>query len=250
MSTQAFNHTAHYDDVISDYFRREYSAGEAALPLRYGMNPHQKPAQLYTTLPKLPLKGNQNKCQCCFARPVENLVTLLVAGQGVSNIQTHHKVAALLLVPRQWRALVDRIIAQITRSFECVSQIWSELTNAVSSKQEQQVYTRSKYSERHGTFLHHVFIKRLLVIFSGERVSGLHQPVRRAQRVAAGAGAARGHRAARRRLLQTRVARRSEKLRALHRSEPKCVSTTAGLTGGCLWIAFQNGAKKLVKKKN
>ena len=27
------------------------------MPLRYGMNPHQKPAQLYTTEAKLPLTG-------------------------------------------------------------------------------------------------------------------------------------------------------------------------------------------------
>ena len=27
------------------------------MPLRYGANPHQKPAQIYTTLPSLPLKG-------------------------------------------------------------------------------------------------------------------------------------------------------------------------------------------------
>ena len=57
LSLQAFNHTAEYDSAISDYFRREYSQGVSQLPLRYGMNPHQKPAQLYTTLPELPMKG-------------------------------------------------------------------------------------------------------------------------------------------------------------------------------------------------
>jgi hypothetical protein len=54
---QAFNHTAEYDAAISDYFRRQYSAGVSQQTLRYGMNPHQKPAQLYTTLSELPLKG-------------------------------------------------------------------------------------------------------------------------------------------------------------------------------------------------
>lgn len=54
---QAFNHTAEYDAAISNYFRREYSSGVSQLPLRYGMNPHQKPAQIYTTLPQLPLRG-------------------------------------------------------------------------------------------------------------------------------------------------------------------------------------------------
>lgn len=56
LALKAFTHTAQYDSVISDYFRKEFSAGESQLNLRYGMNPHQKPAQLYTTLDKLPLK--------------------------------------------------------------------------------------------------------------------------------------------------------------------------------------------------
>lgn len=54
---QAFNHTADYDAAISDYFRRQYGAGTSQLSLRYGMNPHQKPAQISTNLSELPLKG-------------------------------------------------------------------------------------------------------------------------------------------------------------------------------------------------
>jgi AICAR transformylase/IMP cyclohydrolase PurH len=54
---QAFNHTAEYDRAISDYFRRQYSAGQSQLTLRYGMNPHQKPAQLFTDMTELPLTG-------------------------------------------------------------------------------------------------------------------------------------------------------------------------------------------------
>lgn len=56
LALKAFTHTAQYDSVISDYFRKQFSAGESQLNLRYGMNPHQKPAQLYTTLDKLPIK--------------------------------------------------------------------------------------------------------------------------------------------------------------------------------------------------
>lgn len=54
---QAFTHTAQYDEAISDYFRKEYSKGVSQMPLRYGMNPHQTPAQLYTLKPKLPITG-------------------------------------------------------------------------------------------------------------------------------------------------------------------------------------------------
>lgn len=57
LALKAFTHTSEYDLAISDYFRREYSAGVSQLTLRYGINPHQKPAQIFTTLPKLPLEG-------------------------------------------------------------------------------------------------------------------------------------------------------------------------------------------------
>ncbi|XP_053554782.1 bifunctional purine biosynthesis protein ATIC [Bombina bombina] len=55
LALKAFTHTAKYDDAISDYFRKQYSKGISQLPLRYGMNPHQIPAQLYTRGPQLPL---------------------------------------------------------------------------------------------------------------------------------------------------------------------------------------------------
>lgn len=55
LALKAFQHTAQYDDAISNFFRKSYSNGVSQLPLRYGMNPHQKPAQLYTMEPKLPL---------------------------------------------------------------------------------------------------------------------------------------------------------------------------------------------------
>ncbi|XP_039968248.1 bifunctional purine biosynthesis protein ATIC-like [Bactrocera tryoni] len=56
LALKAFTHTATYDDAISDYFRKQYSSGGSQLNLRYGMNPHQKPAQLFTQLESLPLK--------------------------------------------------------------------------------------------------------------------------------------------------------------------------------------------------
>lgn len=57
LALKAFTHTAAYDDCISDYFRKKFSGGESQMNLRYGMNPHQCPAQLFTTESKLPLKG-------------------------------------------------------------------------------------------------------------------------------------------------------------------------------------------------
>lgn len=55
LALKAFTHTAEYDNAISDYFRKQYSPNVSQLTLRYGMNPHQKSAQIFTTLEKLPL---------------------------------------------------------------------------------------------------------------------------------------------------------------------------------------------------
>lgn len=56
LALKSFTHTAKYDDSISDYFRKQFSTGTSQLNLRYGMNPHQKPAQIFTTLEELPIK--------------------------------------------------------------------------------------------------------------------------------------------------------------------------------------------------
>jgi phosphoribosylaminoimidazolecarboxamide formyltransferase/IMP cyclohydrolase len=58
--------TAKYDAAISGYFREQYAdaaggdkfAGSAQrLALRYGANPHQKPAQAFVAEGELPFKG-------------------------------------------------------------------------------------------------------------------------------------------------------------------------------------------------
>ncbi|KAJ3492916.1 hypothetical protein NLG97_g5061 [Lecanicillium saksenae] len=55
---KAFEHTADYDTAISDFFRKEYAGnGDQYLPLRYGANPHQKPAAAFTNDGKLPFKA-------------------------------------------------------------------------------------------------------------------------------------------------------------------------------------------------
>ena len=53
---KAFEHTAEYDVTISDYFRKQYSENISQLPLRYGANPHQKPAQAFVSQADLPFK--------------------------------------------------------------------------------------------------------------------------------------------------------------------------------------------------
>ncbi|KAJ3225462.1 bifunctional phosphoribosylaminoimidazolecarboxamide formyltransferase/IMP cyclohydrolase [Chytriomyces hyalinus] len=54
---KAFEMTAEYDTAISGYFREQYTgSGDHQLVLRYGANPHQKPAQVYNPRGELPFK--------------------------------------------------------------------------------------------------------------------------------------------------------------------------------------------------
>ncbi|KAI8823439.1 cytidine deaminase-like protein [Fimicolochytrium jonesii] len=54
---KAFTQTADYDTAISGYFRQQYAGnGTQQLTLRYGANPHQKPAQVFTKHGDLPFK--------------------------------------------------------------------------------------------------------------------------------------------------------------------------------------------------
>jgi len=60
--------TAKYDDAISAYFREQYVSAELPkeklvadaqrIALRYGANPHQKPAEAFVTEGALPFKGS------------------------------------------------------------------------------------------------------------------------------------------------------------------------------------------------
>ncbi|KAL2918095.1 bifunctional phosphoribosylaminoimidazolecarboxamide formyltransferase/IMP cyclohydrolase [Polyrhizophydium stewartii] len=57
LALKAFTHTADYDTAISGFFRKEFAGnGDRQMFLRYGANPHQKPAQVYLTDGPLPFK--------------------------------------------------------------------------------------------------------------------------------------------------------------------------------------------------
>jgi spore coat protein U-like protein len=70
LALKAFEQTASYDAAISDYFRKQYASldtkeedraaagvGYQRLPLRYGANPHQKPAQAFVENGQMPITG-------------------------------------------------------------------------------------------------------------------------------------------------------------------------------------------------
>ncbi|KAL5614690.1 hypothetical protein BROUX41_004786 [Berkeleyomyces rouxiae] len=53
---KAFESTADYDTAISAYFREQYAGGASHMALRYGANPHQKPASAFTKGRDIPYK--------------------------------------------------------------------------------------------------------------------------------------------------------------------------------------------------
>ena len=75
LALKAFEATAQYDEAISGYFREQYASAELSeeqlaapvqrISLRYGANPHQKPAQAYVTDGKLPFKGKIHRIRSC-----------------------------------------------------------------------------------------------------------------------------------------------------------------------------------------
>ena len=82
LALKAFEMTAKYDEAISGYFREQYAdaaggerlAGPAQrLALRYGANPHQKPAQAFVTEGELPFKGQSTSRT--FIEKLNSLVT-------------------------------------------------------------------------------------------------------------------------------------------------------------------------------
>ncbi|XP_038835317.1 bifunctional purine biosynthesis protein PURH [Salvelinus namaycush] len=86
LALKAFTHTAQYDEAIADYFRGQHSRGVSQLPLRYGMNPHQAPAQLYTLRPTLPLtvvNGSPGFINLCDALNAWQLVRELKSALGM-----------------------------------------------------------------------------------------------------------------------------------------------------------------------
>ncbi|KAG8237465.1 hypothetical protein J437_LFUL015684 [Ladona fulva] len=86
MALKAFTHTSDYDLAISDYFRHQHSAGISQLTLRYGMNPHQKPAQLFTTLAELPLKGLVDKSFYLLRSRVSVICVVVNGSPGFINL--------------------------------------------------------------------------------------------------------------------------------------------------------------------
>jgi phosphoribosylaminoimidazolecarboxamide formyltransferase/IMP cyclohydrolase len=91
LALKAFEMTAKYDDAISAYFREQYASAELPkeglagdiqrIALRYGANPHQKPAQAYVSDGALPFKGSFFPIQCHLCGDLTSLTQCYVDRQ-------------------------------------------------------------------------------------------------------------------------------------------------------------------------
>lgn len=86
---KAFEHTADYDAAISQFFRQQYASdGTKLINLRYGNNPHMKPAYAYVTEGELPFKI------LCGGPSSINLLDALNAWQLVKELKAALKKPA------------------------------------------------------------------------------------------------------------------------------------------------------------
>ncbi|KAA0203442.1 hypothetical protein HAZT_HAZT010524 [Hyalella azteca] len=86
LALKAFIHTSNYDEQISSYFMENQQQSDVHLSLRYGMNPHQKPAFAYTAAPTLPitvLNGAPGFINLCDALNAWQLVKELKEALGL-----------------------------------------------------------------------------------------------------------------------------------------------------------------------
>lgn len=79
---KAFELTADYDASIAAYFRKQYAGdGKQHMSLRYGINPHQKPAEAHVSGGKLPFKA------LCGSPGFVNLMDVLNAWPQVMELR-------------------------------------------------------------------------------------------------------------------------------------------------------------------
>lgn len=128
LAVKGFTHTALYDDAISSHFRRLYCSASqdvehgTQLTLRYGMNPHQKPAQLFIAsndsqrLPFTVLNGSPGFINMCDALNAIQLVLELHEATGLPAATSFKHVSpagAAVAVPMDSAELQSHQVADM-----------------------------------------------------------------------------------------------------------------------------------------
>jgi phosphoribosylaminoimidazolecarboxamide formyltransferase/IMP cyclohydrolase len=141
---KAFEHTADYDASISDFFRKQYAGdGVQQLALRYGANPHQKPAAAFSKLGPLPFKV------LCGSPGYINLLDALNAWPLVKELKTAlgHPAAASFKHVSPAGAAIGVPLTADERKVYMVDDI-----EALESSQLAQAYARARGADRMSSF--------------------------------------------------------------------------------------------------
>ena len=103
---KAFEQTADYDSAIADFFRKKYAGdGSQQISLRYGANPHQKPAAAFAKIGKLPFKvlcgapGYINLLDCLNAWPLVKELKKALAFPAAASFKHVSPAGAAIGVP-------------------------------------------------------------------------------------------------------------------------------------------------------
>ncbi|XP_066589812.1 bifunctional purine biosynthesis protein ATIC [Prorops nasuta] len=142
LALKAFTHTSEYDSSISDYFRKQISPKVSQLSLRYGMNPHQKPAQIFTTLEQLPLvivngsPGFINLCDALNGYQLVKELKLALHLPAATSFKHVSPAGAAVGVP------LDQVQAKLCQ----VEDLFNQLTPLATA------YARARGADRMSSF--------------------------------------------------------------------------------------------------
>ncbi|RDW78190.1 bifunctional purine biosynthesis protein [Coleophoma crateriformis] len=141
---KAFEHTAEYDEAISGFFRKQYaSEGVQQLALRYGANPHQKPAAAFVKSGSLPFKV------LCGSPGYINLLDALNAWPLVKELKTAlgHPAAASFKHVSPAGAAIGVPLSADERKVYMVDDIEGLENSALA-----QAYARARGADRMSSF--------------------------------------------------------------------------------------------------
>ncbi|KKY29043.1 putative phosphoribosylaminoimidazolecarboxamide formyltransferase imp cyclohydrolase [Phaeomoniella chlamydospora] len=141
---KAFEHTADYDTAISDFFRKKYAGdGVQQLTLRYGANPHQKPASAFVKSGKLPFKvlggspGYINLLDCLNAWPLVKELRQALDLPAAASFKHVSPAGAAIGVP----------LSEIERKVYMVDDI-----DGLAESGLAQAYARARGADRMSSF--------------------------------------------------------------------------------------------------
>ncbi|KIW05572.1 bifunctional purine biosynthesis protein ADE17 [Verruconis gallopava] len=141
---KAFSQTAEYDTAISSYFRKEYAGdGSQLITLRYGANPHQKPATASVTEGKLPFKalaGSPGYINLLDALNAWALVKELDEATGMAAAASFKHVSPA-------GAAIGVPLSEVEAKVYMVNDI-----DGLSSSQLAQAYARARGADRMSSF--------------------------------------------------------------------------------------------------